>query len=131
MGAKLGNCLTALGLCSMAFYAAMMVSGAMPVQLMPQFFVSSIIFLTSGRIMRRAARAMVREDAEEEKKRRELRRTASPADWPWLTGLLNWTAALLMIGTMALFLMKPLGVSLHDVFDYSIAHEQFFAGAVP
>ncbi len=129
MGAKLGSCLTALGLCSMAFYAAMMAAGSMPLHLMPQFLLSSVIFLTSGRVLRKAARALARETADEEKKMH--RRTASPADWPWLTGLLNFTGALLVIGIMALFLMKPIGVSLQEVIGVSAGHEQFFATAVP
>ena len=129
MGAKLGSCLTALGLCSMAFYAAMMATGIIPIHLMPQFLVSSVIFLSSGRIMRKAARAMARDDAEEEKG--EPRRTASPADWPWLTALLNYSGALLIIGIMAILLMKPIGVSLQDVLTVSTGHEQFFATAIP
>lgn len=130
MGAKLGSCLTALGLCSMAFYAAMMATGILPVHLMPQFLVSSIIFLSSGRIMRKAARALARDDAEEEEKR-ETRSTASPADWPWLSAFLNYAGALLIIGIMAIFLMKPIGVSLQDVIAISSGNEQFFATAIP
>jgi hypothetical protein len=97
---------------------------------MPQFLVSSIIFLSSGRIMRKAARALARDDAEEEEKR-ETRSTASPADWPWLSAFLNYAGALLIIGIMAIFLMKPIGVSLQDVIAISSGNEQFFATAIP
>ncbi|MFA5514861.1 MAG: hypothetical protein WDA20_01110 [Desulfuromonadales bacterium] len=129
MGTKIGSCLTALGLCSLAFYSAMMATGILPIHLMPQFLVSSIIFLSSGRIMRKAARALARDS--EEKEKEDTPPTASPADWPWLTGLLNFTGALLVIGIMAIFLMKPLGVSLKDVLAVSAGNEQFFATAVP
>jgi hypothetical protein len=129
MGAKISHCMTLLGICSMAFYAVMMTLGLLPVDLMPQFLISSVIFLTSGRVMRRAARALARDEQEEEEK--PVRRTASPADWPWLTGLLNWTGAILIIGLMAIFLMKPIGISLQDALSASAAHEQFFATAVP
>ncbi|MBE0598120.1 MAG: hypothetical protein IH614_12700 [Desulfuromonadales bacterium] len=130
MGAKISNCMTLLGICSMAFYAIMMSLGLLSVDLMPQFLVSSVIFLTSGRIMRKAGRAMVRDEAEEEEAA-PPRLTAAPADWPWLTGLLNWTGALLIIGIMAIFLMKPIGISLQEALSASAAHEQFFATAVP
>lgn len=130
MGAKISHCMTLLGICSMAFYAIMMSLGLLPVDLMPQFLISSVIFLTSGRVMRKAARAMVRDEAEEEENQ-EVRRTASPADWPWLTGLLNWTGVILVVGLMAIFLMKPIGISLQEALSASAAHEQFFATAVP
>jgi hypothetical protein len=118
--------LTLLGLCAMAFYGLMLGTGNLSIEVMPQFLISAIIFLSSGRIMKLAARSLARAEEEEETqpKRRE-------ADWPWLTGLLNWTGALIVVGVMAIFLMKPTDLSLREAFSTTFVHEQFYAGAVP
>jgi hypothetical protein len=126
MNAKMSQQLTLLGLGAMAFYGFMLASGALSIEVMPQFAVSALIFLTAGRLMRRASRVhSADEDAPVKPKKR------NDADWPWLTGLLNWTAALLIFGTMGIFLMKPAGVSLGEALHHTVAHEQFYAGAVP
>lgn len=122
----MGQQMTLLGLGAMAFYGIMLSSGHLSVEVMPQFLVSAVIFLCSGRIMRMAARSVQQDENDE---------TARPCrpepDWPWLTALLNWSAAMLVIGAMAIILMKPAGVSLQDALGHSVAHEQYFAGAVP
>lgn len=130
MNAKLSQHLTLLGLCAMAFYGAMLASGTLSLEVMPQFVVSALIFLTSGRMLRRSARAR---SAEEEKPERKADAPPKPeTDWPLLTAMLNWTAALLVFGVMAIFIMKPAGVSFLDALQHTTAHEQhFFAGAVP
>ncbi len=125
MNAKMSQHLTLLGLCAMAFYGAMLATGTLTLEVMPQFLVSALIFLTAGRLMRRGI--SLREDDEGS----VLKKTRIEADWPWLTGLLNWSAALLLIGVMAIFVMKPIGVSFLDALSQTVAHEQFFAGAVP
>ncbi len=125
MNAKMSQHLTLLGLGAMAFYGVMLATGSLTFEVMPQFAVSALIFLTSGRLMRRAVRVRSEDEAEEKPKK------PSEADWPWLTGLLNWTAALLIFGTMGIVLMKPAGVSLSEAIHHTVAHEQFYAGAVP
>ena len=126
MNAKMGQQMTLLGLGAMAFYAIMLSSGHLSVEVMPQFLVSAVIFLCSGRILRLSARGL-KEDENEEA---TVNRRPEP-DWPWLTALLNWSAAMLVIGAMAIVLMKPAGVSLRDALGHSFAHEQYFAGAIP
>jgi hypothetical protein len=113
----------------MAFYGIMLGMGVFSIDIMPQFIISAVIFLSSGKIMRKAARAMVRDEEEEEEQNKRQKR--KEADWPWLTGLLNWTAAFLIIGLMVIFLMKPIGVSLTDALQITTAPDQFFAHTVP
>lgn len=126
MNSKVGQRLTLLGLCAMIFYGFMLASGQLTMEIMPQFLVAAVIFLSSGRIMRRAAQLMGKgEDEKEEKPRRiEL-------DWPWLTALLNWTCAFLVIGVMALLLLKPLDLSWSEAFTRTSGPSHYFAGAVP
>ncbi|MDY6849118.1 MAG: hypothetical protein AB7F20_14290 [Geoalkalibacter sp.] len=133
MNAKIGQHMTLLGICAMAFYGAMLASGKLSIDVMPQFVVSAAIFLTSGRIMRRAARMMAR-DNEEEQEEEEKTRKSKPieADWPFLTQLLNWTAALLVVGVMAIFLMKPIGLSWSESFSSAdISDDHFFSKHIP
>lgn len=127
MNARLSRQMTLLGICAMAFYGIMLGTGVFSTDIMPQFIISAVIFLSSGKIMRRAAQRLAREEEEET----EIRPKRREADWPWLTGLLNWTAAFLIIGLMAIFLMKPIGVSLSDALHLTTAPDQFFANAVP
>jgi uncharacterized membrane protein len=118
--------MTLLGICAMAFYGIMLGTGLFSVDIMPQFIISAVIFLSSGKIMRKAARCMIRDEEES-----ETRPKRKEPDWPWLTALLNWTAALLIVGLMAIFLMKPIGVSFLDSLHFTMAPEQYFAHVVP
>lgn len=127
MNAKLGTYMMTLGFATLGFYGAMMAMGLVSIEFLPQFAISAVLFLSSGRIMRKMARRMARDEAEEEKP--DLDR--SEPDWPWLTGLLNWSAALLVVGVMAVFLMKPLGLSFQEALNLSAANDHFFATAVP
>lgn len=129
MNAKLSQHMTMLGLCAMAFYAVMLATGKLSIDVMPQFAVSALIFLTSGRIMRKAARAMTQEDDEEQEKQDKEKREET--DWPFMTNLLNWTAALLVVGIMAIIITKPAGITLTEAFTETVAHENFYAGHVP
>jgi len=45
MNAKIGQHMTLLGICAMAFYGAMLASGKLSIDVMPQFVVSAAIFL--------------------------------------------------------------------------------------
>ena len=54
MNANLSQKLTLLGLCAMAFYGLMLASGQAGLDVMPQFLVSALVFLFSGRLIRMA-----------------------------------------------------------------------------
>lgn len=131
MNAKLSQHMTLLGLCAMAFYGVMLATGKLSIDVMPQFAVSALIFLTSGRLMRKAARIMTEEKDEDQEQVLTKKVEREEPDWPFLTNLLNWTAALLVVGIMALIIMKPVGVSFTDAFSETLAHESFYAGHVP
>jgi hypothetical protein len=45
--------------------------------------------------------------------------------------LLNWTMSLLILGLLALWLMKPIGLDLAEAVQQSTAHDSFFSGYVP
>lgn len=134
MNPKLSQHMTLLGLCAMAFYGVMLATGQFSMEVMPQFLVSAVIFLCSGRIMRLMAKRLPvkeKDDTQPQARTAKPSPRASEADWPFLTGLLNWSAAFLIIAVMALWLMKPIGISLGDLFQNSKAHHHFFAGSVP
>lgn len=122
MHANLGQHLTLLGICALVFTLAMVAIGKFPPDVLPQFLATSVIFLVAGRCLR---------GDPEEGRRVSRRRMRFEADWPWLTGLLNWTCALLLIGILAIALAKPVDVSFSEAISHTRAHEHFFATAVP
>jgi Na+/H+ antiporter NhaC len=126
MKGNLGQYLTALGFCALAFYGAMLGCGYLGLEAMPQFVVTAVIFLSAGRMLKKVRLGSTEE--EEEKVGEALQREP---DWAWLTAFMNWTAALLIIALMAILLMKPAELSLLDAFKFSPAQGSFFAGAVP
>lgn len=123
MKGNLGHYLTILGLCALGFYGVMFGCGLLRIEAMPQFVVTAVIFLSAGRMMRK-----VRLGSDDEETDAPARREP---DWAWLTALMNWTAALVIIALMAILLMKPADLSLRDALRFSTAHKSFFAGAVP
>jgi len=126
MKGNLGQYLTVLGFCALAFYSVMLGCGYLGLEAMPQFVVTAVIFLTAGRMLKKVRLGSAEE--EEEKIAETLRREP---DWAWLTAFMNWTAALLIIALMAILLMKPAELSLLDAFKFSPSQGSFFAGAVP
>lgn len=126
MNAKIGQHLTLLGFCALIFYGCMLASGQLTVEVLPQFLVTAVIFLSSGRIMRKAAALTAREEEDE-----PVRRKHPETDWAWLTTLLNWSCAVLIIGLMALLLLKPVGLSWTAAVSSTPSGAPFYSGAVP
>lgn len=124
MHANLGQHLTLLGVCSLAFTLVMVAIGKFPATVLPQFLATSVIFLVAGFRLRGTKE-------EDETQPAQRKRPRYEADWPWLAKLLNWTCALLLLGVLAIALAKPVGVSFGDAIRYTEAHEHFFAGVVP
>jgi hypothetical protein len=120
--------MTLLGLAAMVFYAIMLATGIVGTDVMPQFMISAIIFLSSGRLMRMAARNLPQKE-EDEKKPQKPR--VEP-DWAWLSQLLNWAMALIIIGVLALWVMKPVGVSLVDAIQQHKPESQpYYSDFIP
>ena len=130
MNANLSQQMTFLGLAAMVFYAVMLGTGVVGLDVMPQFMISAIIFLSSGRLMRMAARNLPpkeeEEDAEEEK------RPKIKPDWAWLSQFLNWVMVLIVVGALALWIMKPVGVSLVDAIkEHKPKSQPYFSDFIP
>ena len=120
---RLSQQMTILGLCAMAFYGLMLASGTFSLEVMPQFIISAVIFLSSGRVMKKAARKLRTSRAneeEEEKPRRHI-------DW----GLLNWVAGICFLSVLLILLIVPLGSSMQDGFIYKLAQQLFHTTHIP
>ena len=109
----------------MGFYAILLATGTVGTDVMPQFMVSAIIFLTSGRLMRQAARNLPQKEKPEKRPRVE-------PDWEWLGQFLNWIMTLLVVGALALWIMKPIGVSFVDALkQHKPVSQPYFSDSIP
>lgn len=125
MNVNLSQQMTLLGLAAMVFYAILLATGTVGTDVMPQFIVSAVVFLSSGRLMRNAARNLPRKE-----------KTAKPPqpepDWAWLSQFLNWFMALLIIGVLALWVMKPVGISFIDALkQHKPVSQPYFSDSIP
>jgi len=107
--------MTLLGLGVMAFYASLIVSGQVSLEILPHYVISAVIFLCSGKMLRQmAARMPAREEAE-----------ADPSqltpDWSMRTAMLNWLAAGVLVSIMAMFLVKPDGMTFTEMLQFTAA----------
>ncbi|MGW8313853.1 MAG: hypothetical protein ACWGOL_11545 [Desulfuromonadales bacterium] len=107
MNAKLSRQMTMLGLGVLVFYAGILATGHASLEILPQFAISAVIFLSSGRIMRQIAEKLpVKEQQEDEK-------TEQP-NWELRNLVLNWVAAAAVVSIVALFLVKPASMSFNE-----------------
>ena len=127
MNSKLSQQMSLLGLAAIICYALMLSVDLVSFEVMPQFVVSALIFFTSGRLMRKS-QACAEDEEQSEQPSEKVR---SEQDLNWLSLLLNWSMSLLILGLLALWLMKPLGVELAEAVKQTTAHESFFSGYVP
>jgi hypothetical protein len=104
-----GQQMTLLGLLALGYYAVLLATGAASLDVMPQFMVSAIIFLSSGRLMRKSAKIRARRE------RDETGREKPEPNWELRTQILNWVMATLIICALGLFVMKPVGVSFFEI----------------
>ena len=115
MNAKFSLQMTLLGLGVMVFYAGMVMTGQVSMEILPHYAISALIFLCSGRIMRQmAAKLPPRTDIEENPYR-------LIPDWSMRTAMLNWLAAGLLVSIMAAFLVKPDGMSFTEMLQFTAA----------
>lgn len=127
MNANLSQQMSLLGVAAVLCYVLLLSAELVTFEVMPQFIVSALIFITSGRLLR----ARGAENSEEEETKKASRPPRSEADWHWLSLLLNWCMSLLVLGIMALWLMKPIGVDLLQAVQQSAAHDSYFSGYIP
>mgnify|MGYP001606097797 CR=1 FL=1 len=121
MKANLGRQITLLGFGAMAFYASLFASGQVSIEILPQFAVSAIFFLFSGKIMRQMAAQM---PAREKKEKPEV-------DWTYRTIMLNWIAASIIVSVMVLILVKPADLTYLDLLQMTSGSDDFPALAIP
>ena len=128
MNINLSQKMTLLGLCAMAFYGLLLASGQASLEVMPQFLVSALVFLFSGRIMRMAG---ARNSAKEQEEEEEKEPAASEEDWRRLTMVLNWSAVFAIITVLALWIITPqdatLGEFVRETFVNPDIHVNYLA----
>ncbi|MCW8860433.1 MAG: hypothetical protein OQK97_12130 [Deltaproteobacteria bacterium] len=111
---NLSQQMTLLGLVALVYYGVLLASGVVSIDAMPQFVVSAVLFLSSGRLMRRALPKQSEEESAEggdEKPRKE-------PNWALRTQILNWVMATLIISVLGLWVMKPVGVSFFEMLPF-------------
>ncbi len=107
MNAKLSRQMTLLGLGVLAFYAGVLGTGHASLEILPQFAISAVIFLSSGKIMRQmAAKLPVKEETESEE--------VEEPNWDLRNMVLNWVAAATVVSIVALFLVKPASMTFNE-----------------
>ncbi len=121
MYTRLSKLMTLFGLCAMGFYAIMLSSGRFSVEVLPQFALSAIFFLSSGRIMKKVARrirAGQSEQSEEDPNRIDLQ-------------LVSWVVGIAVLMALSLLLLVPFGVTLEHTYLFKVAHQLFGSTLIP
>ena len=113
MNAKLSIQMTLLGLGVLVFYAGLIVSGQVSLEILPHYAISAAIFLCSGKMMRQMAAKLPPREAVKEESSRLI------ADWSMRTAILNWVAAGVLVSIMALFLVKPDGMTFTEMLQFT------------
>jgi hypothetical protein len=107
MKAKLSRQMTLLGLGVLAFYAGVLGTGHASLEILPQFAISAVIFLSSGKIMKQMAEKLpAKEETESE--------DVEEPNWDLRNLVLNWVAAAAVVSIVALFLVKPASMTFND-----------------
>lgn len=120
MNANLRNQMTLLGLAAMVFYGALLATGTVGTDVMPQFIASALVFLSSGRLLRKpAAQRSEEENDESREEKKEI-------NWEKMTLLLNWGMSILLISGMAIWIMKPTDVTFSDALWSLIPEEKTY-----
>ncbi len=107
MNAKLSRQMTLLGLGVLAFYAGVLGTGHASLEILPQFAISAVIFLSSGKIMKQMAEKLPAKEKTESEEVEE-------PNWELRNLILNWVAAAAVVSIVALFLIKPASMTFND-----------------
>ncbi len=107
MNAKLSRQMTMIGLGTLAFYACVLGTGYASLEVLPQFAISAVIFLCSGKIMRQMAEKLPAKEQPESEEVEE-------PNWELRNLVLNWVAAATVVSIVALFLVKPASMSANE-----------------
>jgi hypothetical protein len=115
MNAKFSLQMTLLGIGVMVFYAGLVMTGQVSMEILPHYAISALIFLCSGRVMRQMAAKLPPRDDQEENPYRLI------PDWSMRTAMLNWLAAGVLVGIMAALLVKPDGMTFTEMLQFTSA----------
>ena len=107
MNAKLSRQMKMIGLGTLAFYACVLGTGHASLEVLPQFAISAVIFLCSGKIMRQMAEKLPAKEQPESEEVEE-------PNWELRNLVLNWVAAATVVSIVALFLVKPASMSFNE-----------------
>ena len=107
MNAKLSRQMTMIGLGTLAFYACVLGTGYASLEVLPQFAISAVIFLCSGKIMRQMAEKL---PAKEQPDNEEIEKP----NWELRNLILNWVAAATVVSIVALFVVKPTSMTFNE-----------------
>jgi len=107
MNAKLSRQMSLLGLGVVAFYAGLLGTGQASLEILPQFAISAVIFLSSGKIMRQMARQLPAKEQPDDEEVKE-------PNWELRNLVLNWVAAATVVSVVALFLVKPASMTFNE-----------------
>lgn len=120
MYTKLSKLMTLVGLAVMAFYAIMLSSGKFSFEVMPQFAIAALMFLSSGRIMKKIARRIT------------INRHDKSAQHPSIdVQLLLWISGITLLMLLSLLLLIPFGVSIQDTYLLRLTHQLGMNGWTP
>lgn len=120
MYTKLSKLMTLFGLAAMGFYAIMLSSGNFSLEVMPQFAIAAIMFLSSGRIMKKIARriSLNRDERHNNQTHLDLQ-------------LLVWMSGITLLMLLSLLLLVPFGVSIQDTYLLRLTHQLGIIGWTP
>jgi len=118
---KLSQQMTFLGMAALMYYAILLAMGVLSAAVMPQFLVTAVIFLSSGRLIRNGARRRTKENDDDESKKKPR---VEP-NWALRTQILNWVMTFLVLCVLGLWVMKPVGVPFLEFIQM-----KFFLGFV-
>lgn len=107
MNTKLSRQMTMLGFGILAFYATALGTGQASLEILPQFAVSAVIFLSSGKIMRYFTKGLQAKESQDGKE-------VEKPNWELRNLVLNWVAAATVISIVALFLVKPTTMTFNE-----------------
>jgi hypothetical protein len=107
MNVKLSRQMAMLGLGVLAFYAGILGTGHASLEILPQFAISAVIFLCSGKIMRQMAEKL---PAKQQPEGEEI----EEPNWELRNLVLNWVAAAAVVSIVALFLVKPTSMTFNE-----------------
>ncbi|MCD6527206.1 MAG: hypothetical protein J7K75_09475 [Desulfuromonas sp.] len=121
MQTRLSKLMTLFGLGAMGFYAVMLSSGQFSIEVMPQFALSAVFFLSSGRIMKKVARKIRAGNAEQD--------DDGPKRFDFQ--LFSWVVGVSVLMLLSLLLLVPFGTTLENTYLFKVATQLFDSTLIP